>query len=89
MRAKVHVFLKPGVLDVQGKAVEQALHGLGFGGRGVGGVDVHLDGLADPHLAGAGEADGVQGALDGLALDVQYAGLEEDVDSGFHAVGIP
>ncbi len=31
MRAKVHVFLKPGVLDVQGKAVEQALHGLGWG----------------------------------------------------------
>ena len=32
MRAKVHVFLKPGVLDVQGKAVEQALHGLGWNG---------------------------------------------------------
>lgn len=32
MRAKVHVFLKPGVLDVQGKAVEQALHGLGWKG---------------------------------------------------------
>ena len=32
MRAKVHVFLKPGVLDVQGKAVEQALHGLGWSG---------------------------------------------------------
>jgi phosphoribosylformylglycinamidine synthase len=30
MRAKVHVFLKPGVLDVQGKAIEGALHGLGF-----------------------------------------------------------
>ena len=30
MKAKVHVFLKPGVLDVQGKAVEQALHGLGW-----------------------------------------------------------
>ena len=30
MRAKVHVFLKPGVLDVQGKAVEAALHGLGW-----------------------------------------------------------
>jgi phosphoribosylformylglycinamidine synthase len=26
------VFLKPGVLDVQGKAVESALHGLGWGG---------------------------------------------------------
>ncbi|MDB5416967.1 MAG: hypothetical protein JWP50_386 [Phenylobacterium sp.] len=32
LRAKVHVFLKPGVLDVQGKAVEQALHGLGWPG---------------------------------------------------------
>ena len=32
MRATVHVFLKPGVLDVQGKAVEHALHGLGWGG---------------------------------------------------------
>jgi phosphoribosylformylglycinamidine synthase len=32
MKATVHVYLKPGVLDVQGKAVEQALHGLGWGG---------------------------------------------------------
>ncbi len=32
MRAVVHVFLKPGVLDVQGKAVENALHGLGWTG---------------------------------------------------------
>ena len=30
MKAKVHVYLKPGVLDVQGKAIEGALHGLGF-----------------------------------------------------------
>jgi phosphoribosylformylglycinamidine synthase len=30
MKAVVHVFLKPGVLDVQGKAVESALNGLGF-----------------------------------------------------------
>ena len=32
MRATVHVTLKPGVLDVEGKAIEGALHGLGFGG---------------------------------------------------------
>lgn len=32
LKAKVHVFLKPGVLDVQGKAVEGALHGLGWNG---------------------------------------------------------
>lgn len=38
MRATVHVYLKPGVLDVQGKAVEQALHGLGW--RGVSHVRV-------------------------------------------------
>jgi phosphoribosylformylglycinamidine synthase len=31
-RVKVHVFLKPGVLDVQGKAVEGALQGLGWSG---------------------------------------------------------
>ena len=34
LKAKVHVFLKPGVLDVQGKAVENALHGLGWGAVG-------------------------------------------------------
>ena len=32
MKATVHVFLQPGVLDVQGKAVENALHGLGWDG---------------------------------------------------------
>jgi phosphoribosylformylglycinamidine synthase len=32
MKVRVHVFLKPGVLDVQGKAVEAALHGLGWPG---------------------------------------------------------
>lgn len=30
MKAIVHIFLKDGVLDVQGKAVESALQGLGF-----------------------------------------------------------
>jgi phosphoribosylformylglycinamidine synthase len=38
MKATVHVFLKTGVLDVQGKAVENALHGLGW--RGVSNVRV-------------------------------------------------
>jgi len=32
MRAKVHVTLKQGVLDPQGKAVQHALEALGFGG---------------------------------------------------------
>ena len=32
MRARVFVTLKSGVLDPQGKAIETALHGLGFDG---------------------------------------------------------
>ncbi len=32
MKARIHVTLKPGVLDPQGKAIEHALLGLGFGG---------------------------------------------------------
>ena len=51
-RVKVHVFLKSGVLDVQGKAVEGALHGLGWAGVAnarVGKlIEFDLDGVADP-----------------------------------------
>ena len=32
MKVRIDVFLKPGVLDVQGKAIEGALAGLGFSG---------------------------------------------------------
>ena len=32
MKIRIDVFLKPGVLDVQGKAIEGALAGLGFAG---------------------------------------------------------
>jgi phosphoribosylformylglycinamidine synthase PurS subunit len=31
MKARIHVTLKPGVLDPQGKAIANALHALGFG----------------------------------------------------------
>lgn len=34
MKALVHVTLKPGVLDPQGRAIHQALEGLGFDGIG-------------------------------------------------------
>ena len=32
MKARVHVYLKPGVLDPQGRAIRHALDSLGFGG---------------------------------------------------------
>ncbi len=31
MKARIHVMLKNGVLDPQGKAIGNALHGMGFG----------------------------------------------------------
>jgi phosphoribosylformylglycinamidine synthase len=34
MKARVHISLKPGVLDPQGKAIGNALKGLGFEGVG-------------------------------------------------------
>ena len=34
VRARIEVVLKPGVLDVQGKAIRGALHDLGFPGVG-------------------------------------------------------
>lgn len=34
MKARVHISLKAGVLDPQGKAIGNALHGLGFSGVG-------------------------------------------------------
>ena len=51
-KVKVHVFLKPGVLDVQGKAVEGALQGLGWTGVSdarVGKlIEFDFDGEGDP-----------------------------------------
>ena len=32
MKARIHITLKPGVLDPQGKAIENALNHLGFNG---------------------------------------------------------
>jgi phosphoribosylformylglycinamidine synthase PurS subunit len=34
MKARIHVTLKPGVLDPQGKAIGNALHSLGFSSVG-------------------------------------------------------
>ena len=52
MKATVHVFLKPGVLDVQGKAVEAALHGLGWSGVS----DVRVGRTIEFEVAGADAA---------------------------------
>lgn len=48
MKAKVYVTLKSGVLDPQGKAIAQALQGLGFGGV----TDVRQGKFIELNLAG-------------------------------------
>lgn len=52
MKVRVHVFLKPGVLDVQGKAIEGALHSLGFPGAS----DVRVGRVVEMEIAGADAA---------------------------------
>ena len=49
MKARVHVSLKNGVLDPQGRAIGQALHGLGFGDVG----EVRQGKLIELELTGA------------------------------------
>jgi len=54
MKARVFVTLKSGVLDPQGKAIQHALEGLGFGGVN----DVRVGKLIELDLAdGTSEAD--------------------------------
>ena len=52
MKARVEIFLKPGVLDVQGKAIEAALHGIGFPGAS----DVRVGRVVTLDLAAADKA---------------------------------
>jgi len=52
IKARVTVTLKNGVLDPQGKAIEHALSGLGFGGVG----SVRQGKVFDVHLEGSDKA---------------------------------
>ncbi|GGB44959.1 phosphoribosylformylglycinamidine synthase subunit PurS [Tistrella bauzanensis] len=53
MKARVHVTLKPGVLDPQGKAIANALHGLGYAELG----DVHLGKYIELDVAASDAAE--------------------------------
>lgn len=59
MKAKIHITLKSGVLDPQGKAVEHALGALGFSGVGEvrQGKYIELDLDADNRDAANAEVD--------------------------------
>jgi phosphoribosylformylglycinamidine synthase len=54
MKTRIHVTLKPGVLDPQGRAITHALEGLGFSGVG----DARVGKLIELDLAdGTSDAD--------------------------------
>jgi phosphoribosylformylglycinamidine synthase len=78
VKAVVRVFLKPGVLDVQGKAVENALHGLGWGDVG----NVRVGRLIEFDLAEgpASEARGrVEAMCDKLLANPVIEGYRVDI----------
>lgn len=72
MRAKVYVTLKPGVLDPAGKAIEHALHALGFEEA----HDVRLGKFIE--LRVEGEAAQVPGRLDDMCRKLLANGVIED-----------
>ncbi|MGD9763085.1 MAG: phosphoribosylformylglycinamidine synthase subunit PurS [Candidatus Binatia bacterium] len=72
MRAKVYVTLKPGVLDPAGKAIERALHALGFEEA----HDVRLGKYVELHVDG--DAAGVPGRVDDMCRKLLANGVIED-----------
>ena len=73
-KVKVHIFLKPGVLDVQGKAVEGALKGLGWCGV----ADVRVGKLIEFDYAG----DNVEAEVNALQQDWTAALLDIEMEEG-------
>ena len=73
MRAKVYVTLKPGVLDPAGKAIEHALHTLGFAEA----HDVRLGKYIELRVDGDADA-GAPGALDDMCRKLLANGVIED-----------
>ena len=72
MRAKVYVTPKPGVLDPAGKAIESALHSLGFEET----HDVRLGKYIEMRIEG--EVETARGRLDAMCRKLLANGVIED-----------
>ena len=79
MKARVHVTLKPGVLDPQGKAIEHALSALGFSGvkevRQGKVIDLDLE-ESDPEKA----REGVQAMCEQLLANTIIESYDIDIE---------
>ncbi len=75
MKARVHVTLKPGVLDPQGEAVRHALEGLGFGGV----AEVRVGKVIEMSLAET-DAETARAALDAMCRSLLANTVIENFD---------
>ena len=81
MKVRIDVFLKPGVLDVQGKAIGGALAGLGF--SGVSDVRVGRVITLDLAVADSAEAEAqAKGMCDRLLANAVIESYKIIVDQG-------
>jgi phosphoribosylformylglycinamidine synthase PurS subunit len=75
LKAKIHVTLKPGVLDPQGKAVGHALKALGFDGLG----DVRQGKFIEIDLAGS-DTDEAKTQVDAMCRQLLANMVIEDYE---------
>lgn len=73
MRARVYIMPKQGVLDPQGKAIEQSLHSLGFPEAG----DVHLGKYVEMSVTGL-DAEQAKRRTDEMCRRLLANGVIED-----------
>ena len=77
MKVRVHVSLKPGVLDPQGRAVHHALDGLGFAG------------VADVRIGRTVELDVAEGTSDAALTDMCDKLLANTVIENYRIEKVP
>lgn len=66
MKARIHVSLKSGVLDPQGKAIGNALASLGFTGIG----EVRQGKLIEIELAGSSDREAARAKVEAMCKDL-------------------
>ena len=81
LKAKIHITLKTGVLDPQGKAIAHALEGLGFGGVRDVRQGKYIEILLDETDVASAKAR-VQAMCDTLLANTVIENYRVDLESG-------
>lgn len=82
VKARIHITLKPGILDPQGKTIQQALHALGYGEiaevRAGKLIELKLDGVEREHAGQLVEAACQKLLANPVMEDYQYSIVEDN-----------